>query len=102
MFFLVRSAVCVGIVFCMLPNSGGGKSLQDLATDTGRLAVNKAETYCAASADCAQAGVRLAAAAFTKAAAPADAADRRRVAQASPAASDIALHSARTKIPPRI
>ena len=65
MFFLLRSAACIGVVFCMLPDAGGSKALHVLASDGGRLAVGEAERYCTANPDCLRMGASLAAVALS-------------------------------------
>ena len=65
MFFLLRSAACIGVVFCMLPESGGSAALHDLAADSGRLVVGGAQRYCTSNPDCLRAGTKLVAGAFS-------------------------------------
>ncbi len=70
MFFLLRSAACIGVVFCMLPDSGGPGALHNLAADGGRLVVGEAHRYCTTNPDCLRAGTTVAAAALSAAVAP--------------------------------
>ena len=65
MFFLLRSAACIGVVFCMLPDSGGSGALHDLAADGGRLVAGGAQRYCTSNPDCLRAGAKLVAGAFS-------------------------------------
>ena len=61
MFFLLRSGLCIGIVYAMLPGSGPTPSLRDMASEAGRAATVKAERYCVASEQCLRTGARVAA-----------------------------------------
>ena len=61
MFFLLRSGLCIGIVYAMLPGTGPSPSLREIASDAGRSAAVKAAHYCTANDQCLHAGARVAA-----------------------------------------
>ncbi len=60
MFFLVRSAICIGIVACMLPGAGIQPGLHDLAASAGTAASAEIRSYCQGSTECLWRGVKLA------------------------------------------
>lgn len=59
MFFLVRSAFCIGAVAFMLPGPNGGPELRDMVA-AGRSASTELTRRCAQSRECVTAGFKLA------------------------------------------
>lgn len=100
MFFMVRSAVCIGIVYCMLPDGGGTASLRDLAADAGRSAAGRIDTYCAAQAGCVLAGARVVSAVLAQTAGAGTPVERRPALPAPLPVRNVSLKSATAKVQP--
>ncbi len=60
MFFLIRSAFCIGVVALILPGSGGPSTMRDLAIVTQNVAAAQVQHYCARHGDCLATGARMA------------------------------------------
>ena len=59
MFFLARSALCIGIVVTMLPGKGDPGALGDVAAAAGRVVSSEVQSVCASRARCADAGMAV-------------------------------------------
>ena len=60
MFFLIRSAFCIGVVALMLPGQGGPSTVRDVAAVTRNAAATQVRHYCARHGDCIATGARVA------------------------------------------
>ncbi|HEX4765448.1 MAG TPA: hypothetical protein VH414_04135 [Lichenihabitans sp.] len=60
MFFLIRSAFCIGVVALMLPGNEGPSTVRDVAVVTRNAAAAGVRHYCVGHGDCVAAGARVA------------------------------------------
>ncbi len=60
MFFLIRSAFCIGVVALLLPGHEGASTVRDVAAVTRTAATAEVRHYCARHGDCIATGARMA------------------------------------------